>query len=490
MTVMQGSFVRRIFLPMLAGVVALFAIVGMSLWLTNRTTQDTDQVVRERHLHELSSTLLDHLQNMETGHRGYLLTRDLKFLEPYTAARPMVDEIVKRLKEAVAADPRASALIDQVSARVDDKLRAMIATLDLASAGTYDPVRDIADLDRGKLAMDDIRRLLSGFIIDSNDRIAARLSDMQANSRLLTWISVSASLLIVLVTGAAIWTATQYMRELLEAHHAVEAANASLEGRVKERTVDLTRANEEIQRYAYIVTHDLRAPLVNIVGFTSELESGLKTIQSYAGDGGGAEVQAAVKEEMPEAIGFIRASTTKMDKLINAILKLSREGRRQLHPERVDLKALVDGTVASVQHQLEEKNVEIEVSNNLPTISSDRLALEQIFGNLIDNAVKYLSPGRSGKIEVTVIDFPTVVLIEVVDNGRGIAREDQERIFELFRRSGGQTVAGEGIGLAHVRALVGRLGGEITVESEIGRGSKFKVRLPKYLSAAADLKDA
>jgi signal transduction histidine kinase len=373
----------------------------------------------------------------------------------------------------------------------------MEGTLELARANRYDPVRDIVRLDRGKAAMDETRAELGQLINASNNRIVARLSAVQENSRLLTWISVIASLLIVLVVGAAMWTAMQYMRELLRARHAVETANASLESRVKARTYDLTLANEEIQRYAYIVTHDLRAPLVNIVGFTSELESGLKTIKDYVSTtaneniaADGLDIRSIIDEEMPEAIGFIRASTTKMDGLINAILKLSREGRRQLRSEQVDLRALVDRTFASVQHQIDERRAKVEVIGYLPTITSDRLALEQIFGNLIDNALKYLAPDRPGEIRISAAEGVGTVLIEVADNGRGIAPEDHERIFELFRRAGSQNVAGEGIGLAHVRAMVRRLGGDIAVESEIGRGSRFKITLPKYLAFTTEAKEA
>ena len=125
----------------------------------------------------------------------------------------------------------------------------------------------------------------------------------------------------------------------------IGALNQGLEERVRERTAELGRANEEIQRFAYIVTHDLRAPLVNIMGFTSELEESLKAIQSAfrptdsasevnQSDGPAAEeARTAVLEDLPEAIGFIRSSIRKMDRLINAILKLSREGRRVLTPE-------------------------------------------------------------------------------------------------------------------------------------------------------------
>jgi signal transduction histidine kinase len=259
-----------------------------------------------------------------------------------------------------------------------------------------------------------------------------------------------------------------------------------LERRVAERTSALARANDEIQRFAYIVSHDLRAPLVNIMGFTKELEVGTAALQKFvaAGSAETADLteaaQTAANDDLPEAVRFIRASTAKMDTLINAILKMSREGRRELNLEPVDLEKLFASTAASVRHQVDEAGARFELAARAPTIVSDRVALEQIFGNLVDNAVKYLSPDRPGVIKVQVKETDRVQ-ITVTDNGRGIAPQDHERIFELFRRSGAQDRPGEGIGLAHVRALVRRLGGDITVQSQLGEGAAFQVSLPKSL---------
>jgi signal transduction histidine kinase len=498
MTVLNDPLVRRIVLPLLMGTFALLVVVGTSLWLTVRTTDDTAQVVKERHWRQLGAQLLDLLQDMETGHRGYLLTHDPKFLEPYQASQPKVAEVLARIQELRTSNPAAIPKLNQLSKGVADKLQEMSETLEAAQAGRFDPSQTMASLDRGKAAMDSVRQALATIIDQSGARISQRLSGIQQNATLLTWVSVVASLLIFFVIGAAIWATTQYTRDLVEARNSIEAANASLEERVNERTLDLTRANEEIQRYAYIVTHDLRAPLVNIVGFTSELDASLQTLRQYitAVANGNTEppvaasdVQTMIDQDVPEAIEFIRASTAKMDLLINAILKLSREGRRQLRPERLDLNTVMANIFASVQHQLEEKNIEVKVDDDLPIIFSDRLGIEQIFGNLVDNAVKYLSPDRSGEIRVSMTDRSSFVEIDVADNGRGIAAADHERIFELFRRSGAQSVKGEGIGLAHVRTMVRRMGGDITVESEIGRGSRFKVRLPKYLRVVAESKD-
>jgi signal transduction histidine kinase len=113
---------------------------------------------------------------------------------------------------------------------------------------------------------------------------------------------------------------------------------------------------------------------------------------------------------------------------------------------------------------------------------TDRLSVEQIFGNILDNAVKYLDPERPGRVTVRARESALGVEYEVEDNGRGIAAADQDRIFDLFRRAGAQDRPGEGIGLSHVRALVRLLGGTISLSSEPGVGTSIRVRLPRILT--------
>ena len=135
----------------------------------------------------------------------------------------------------------------------------------------------------------------------------------------------------------------------------------------------------------------------------------------------------------------------------------------------------------AIRHQLEETNTEFVVGEMVP-FESDRLSIEQIVGNLIENAVKYSEPGRANRIEVSGRDLSGGwVEFAIADNGRGIAPKDHERIFELFRRSGRQDRPGEGLGLAFVRNSVRRLGGSIDVESELGQGSTFRLKFPKRL---------
>jgi signal transduction histidine kinase len=172
-----------------------------------------------------------------------------------------------------------------------------------------------------------------------------------------------------------------------------------------------------------------------------------------------------------------------MDRLINAILQLSRQGRRVLTPEPVDMNRVLQTVADNLAHRSSELGASIAIQPDLPGVVSDRLALEQIFSNLVENALKYLKPGRAGLIEIGGRRQGVRVIYEVKDNGRGIDPKDHDRVFDLFRRAGVQDQPGEGIGLAHVRALAYRLGGTVTCESALDQGATFRVSLPARLTA-------
>jgi len=184
-----------------------------------------------------------------------------------------------------------------------------------------------------------------------------------------------------------------------------------------------------------------------------------------------------LSQDFTEALGFIKSSIAKMDRLITAILNLTREGRREFVPVRIDTRELIETIVSTVAHQASEAEAQIRIAP-LPNIVSDRLALEQIFSNLIDNALKYLKPGVPGDIAIRGRTKLGFAIFEIADNGRGIDPKDHQRIFDLFRRAGTQDKPGQGIGLAHVRALVRRLGGTMSVASELHNGSTFTITLP------------
>jgi PAS domain S-box-containing protein len=260
------------------------------------------------------------------------------------------------------------------------------------------------------------------------------------------------------------------------------------EEQLQQYAAKLEQANEEVKQFAYIISHDLRAPLTNLKGFSEELSYALEVIGSamnmslpHLDEKQRQAMTTALQEDVPEALGFIESSVTRMDNFINAVLKLSRLGRRELNPEPVDMDALVQATLQTLAHQIEERQVKVMVGA-LPEVVADRTAMEQIMGNLLNNAVLYLDPGRPGEIEVIAERGHDETTFRVRDNGRGIAERDMDKVFAPFRRAGRQDVPGEGMGLSYVQTLVRRHGGRIWCESEPGVGTTFTFTLSNHLA--------
>lgn len=261
------------------------------------------------------------------------------------------------------------------------------------------------------------------------------------------------------------------------------------EEKLQRIAADLKESNDEIRSFAYIVSHDLRAPLVNLKGFSGELERALQELaplferglSMMEGEEQG-RLEELFRREVPEALDFIGSSVDRMDRLINGILKLSRLGIQPLKQEKVEMKSLADSILKSLTHQLEKRQASVIVGD-LPEVTVDRTAMEQILGNLLDNAVKYLANDRPGRIELEAETTPEMTLFHIHDNGRGIAEADQERIFEIFRRAGRQDLPGEGVGLAYVKTLVRRQGGKIWCVSRPGEGSTFSFSIPRVADA-------
>jgi PAS domain S-box-containing protein len=264
-----------------------------------------------------------------------------------------------------------------------------------------------------------------------------------------------------------------------------------IEERLQRYAAELERSNEEVKNFAYIVSHDLRVPLVNLKGYSTELRSALEVIGSnfdaalpYLNDGKRSEVAMALHEDAPEALEFITTSVSRMDSFINAVLLLSRLGRRDLKPEPIDMNALVQTILGTLSYQIEGRGITVAVKP-LPHVVADHTSMEQVMGNILGNAVKYLDSSRPGRIEVFAQVNGMETIFSIRDNGRGIAEDDMDKVFAPFRRAGKQDTPGEGMGLAYVQTLVRRHNGRIWCESELGKGTTFTFTLatPAYQGA-------
>jgi PAS domain S-box-containing protein len=277
----------------------------------------------------------------------------------------------------------------------------------------------------------------------------------------------------------------------VQAETELRQARDTLDLQVQSRTAALEAANEEVKRFAYIVSHDLRAPLVNLKGFAAELRSACQVVQRAMDEAGAAlspalqqELHTVLTQDVPEALGFIDASVSRMDHLIHALLRLSRLGHRPLHVELLSMDAVVKEILQVLAHQIEARQVRVTIGP-LPPVRADRTAMEQIMANLLSNAVAYLDAERPGELHITGERRPEHTLFHVRDNGLGIAAEDIPKVFEPFRRVGKQDVPGEGMGLAYVQTLVRRHGGNIWCRSTPGAGTTFTFTIANRLESEA-----
>ncbi len=481
-----------------AGLVVLTVISAGSVYLVNQARDDARWVVHTVEVESQISFVQLQLRRAESAQRGYLSTLLPAFQADFEEAASQLTPALKRLSQFIVDNPVQKHLLDELIPLCNQRIEEFRATIALAQTEHVNDAARIVREGTGRDAMSHIDDLAGQMRAEEDRLFAFRTRRADRSQTLAASLTGIGSGLVVVLAGISIFLVRRSARARDHAETMLRDNNLNLEATIDERTADLREANNEIQRFAYIVSHDLRSPLVNIMGFTSELEELRTDIfrriaelrraatpepPAPVGDGDG-EIEPALEgedkqliQDFSEALEFIKSSIAKMDRLISAILNLTREGRREFEPVRIDTRELIEAIVTTVAHQAAEAKAQIHIEP-LPEITSDRLALEQIFSNLIDNALKYLKPGVPGDISVRGRTKLGFAVFEITDNGRGIDAKDHQRIFDLFRRAGTQDRPGQGIGLAHVRALVRRLGGTMSVSSELNNGSTFTITLP------------
>ncbi|WP_343526092.1 ATP-binding protein [Sphingomonas sp.] len=480
---------RILIAAMATGFLALLVAAVAAGYAIRQGNRHTDWVIHTYRVESVLTEVRRLAEQKETARRGYMLAGTPAFLASFEEAHAALIPQIAELRRLTADNVRQHAPMTQVIQQLAEIEQSQRLTNALVRQGRGADALRLFRTDSGLQRMARLRTLFETMAGEERRLLALRDAEQASSRQTFSVVVTVAGLLFILVSIVSFLTVRRYTADLHRSRTALASLNATLEEQVHERTADLALANEEIQRFAYIVSHDLRSPLVNVMGFTAELSAATQPLadlidraEAEAPQIVTEEARLAAREDLPEAIGFIRTSTAKMDRLINAILKLSREGRRVLAPEMIALDQLIEQIADSIRHVIDDRGVTLTIARPMPVIVSDRIALEQILSNLIENATKYRHPSRPAEVHVSVAETRGRVIVAVRDNGRGIDPRDHQRIFDLFRRSGQQDQPGEGIGLAHVRALAYRLGGTISVESQLGEGATFFLSLPPSLS--------
>ncbi len=243
--------------------------------------------------------------------------------------------------------------------------------------------------------------------------------------------------------------------------------------------------NKELENLVYVTSHDLRSPLINIQGFTRELDKSLKELVKIIRDtqengiSDMDKINEIIDREISLFFSYIDTSVVKMDQLLTGLLKYSRINKASLEIVTIDMNELVNDIIENMKYMIQKQNINFMV-DDLPECRGDKTQLNQAFTNIIDNAVKYLSPSRPGVIHVSGYTSENESVYSFSDNGMGIEAIHQKRIFEIFFRSHrNESIKGEGLGLAIVQKIIHRHQGKIRLESTVNEGSTFYISLPR-----------
>lgn len=399
------------------------------------------------------------LRMAETGQRGYLLVNNPLYLGPYRAALAQIPADIQALRDAPLVDAGAIPRLDALVRRKLDELALTIRLHDRAPGSALAIVRT----DIGQRYMDKIDALIGASMAHERDRLRAGTASVNRIAN-ITAAAAGLATMLAIVAGVLGMVLVARQRRVDE----LQRLNEGLEMRIAERTHSLTLANQELDAFAYTISHDLRAPLRAIHGYAD-------VIEEDAGD--------RLSDELRHYLRRIGVAADQMNRLIEDILAYARLAKDALAVRRVDL----DAVVARAQEQLQAdcSGATIRVDTPLGEVLAHPAALEQSVENLLSNACKYVAPGQTAAIHVHAEARRGQRRLWIRDNGIGIAPEHHERIFKPFERLHGvETYPGTGIGLAIVRRSIERMGGRSGVEPIPGGGSAFWIELPEPRPAA------
>ena len=466
--------------------------------------RETRQQIRSSeavlHSRDVISAIADYgnsLKNTSNAATDFYTNGNESDVHMFDVASQATVGIVNRLREMTADDPAQQHLVADLSVTTNQAMNLLRQVMDLHRQGLSGtkPLEGLTNTSRGVTTS--LNKIWAAMGTEENNRLKDLSSQQAAASRkalrLELWGGVFAGLLMLAMLALFLRESAarleaqkqlaganadleqrvrdrmvelQYVNQLLMNENAERVAaegnvrllNSRLEQRVADRTSQLEAANKELEAFCYSVSHDLRAPLRHIDGFTKILRE---------------DFSAGMDPEAVHCLNRIQNAISNMGHLVDDLLNLSRVSRKGLAPQRVALRDLVTVVQAELEPDLAGRKINWQIGD-LPIVQGDPNLLKQVFVNLLSNAVKFTRQCNPAVIEVARKEANGETIICVRDNGVGFNMKYADKLFGVFQRlHTPEQFEGTGVGLATVQRIVQKHGGRVWAESEPGRGACF-----------------
>jgi len=447
----------------LTGFAVALAILAVICWLAYQSTVSFMHASTQATHSQETITAMEEIFSLanqaETRQRIYLISGDERHLAPRRTYIDRIHILLGKVHDATADNPGQQALLRRLNEHIDTRLALLEGVLKVRREQGFEQTRLKLMAGDGEREMDAIRETVLQLEKGETARLQQWVDASRANAdRMLT-------IFFVALVSVAIFFGVLFLfivRELAERKQAEERRVLLMH--------ELESANEELKNFGYVVSHDLKAPLRAI----GSLADWISTDYADKFDDEG-------KEHMRLLIGRVR----RMDGLIDGILQYSRVGRVKETIVAVELDRLVREVIDLLAPP---KNITVSIGNSLPTIMAEPTRIQQLFQNLISNAIKYMDKPE-GKIRIACGAEGKQWKFSITDNGPGIEPQHFEKIFQLFQTLAPRDrVESTGVGLALVKKIVEMYGGHIWLESIVGQGSTFFFTLPRTAATTGAIK--